>query len=207
MKEAMADTFFDIIVAEDETITRMRIVAMIEGMGHPVRAFSNGRDAWESFNENPVRVIISDWLMPEMDGTDLCRLVRARKETEYTYFILVTGERTEDTHYDDAITAGTDDFLTKPITRDGLWRRLRVAKRILQYTRRIEQLEQMIPICSYCKQVRQDEDYWRTIEDYIHTHTGSRFSHGVCPACFEKVVQGLDMDPTFQFFEKSAEST
>ncbi len=195
MNPRLNDIFFEIIVAEDEPITRQRMVGMLEGMGHPVRAFANGADAWRAFDESPSRVVISDWLMPEMDGTELCQRVRARPDTDYTYFVLVTGERTEDADYEDAITAGTDDFLTKPINRDSIWRRLRVAKRVLNFTKQISQLERLIPICAYCKSIRQDEDYWRTMEEYIHARTGSRFSHGICPTCFDKVVQDLDNDP------------
>lgn len=71
MSTPLQDTFFEIIVAEDEPITRKRMVSMIEGLGHPVRAYSNGLDAWQGFEEALARVIISDWLMPEMDGTEL----------------------------------------------------------------------------------------------------------------------------------------
>src|SRR5580704_14041844 len=156
MSTDLSDPFFDIIIAEDEPITRKRMTAILSGMGHPIRAFANGREAWESFNETPARLIISDWLMPEMDGTELCRKVRQRENTQYTYFILVTGERNEESDYDDATNAGTDDFLPKPISRDSIWRRLRVAKRILGYTQQIRLLEQLIPICSYCKQIREE---------------------------------------------------
>jgi CheY-like chemotaxis protein len=183
------NSLLEVIVAEDEPITRKRLVAVIEGLGHPVRAFSNGLEAWRAFEEKPARVIISDWLMPDMDGTELCRKVRDRPNTEYTYFILVTAERTEERDYEAAINEGTDDFLTKPISREAIWRRLRVAKRILGFTKQIRQLEALIPICSYCKQVRDDEHYWKSIEDYIHIHTGSSFTHGICPTCFERVMQ------------------
>lgn len=200
----MTDTapadFLEVIVAEDEPITRKRITGMLEGLGYPVRAFANGLEAWESFNQAPVRLIISDWLMPEMDGTELCRRVRAREKTPYTYFILITGQRTEESDYEDAINAGTDDFLAKPTTRESLWRRLRVAKRILAFTQHISQLERLIPICSYCKQIREDEQYWGSIEQYIQTHTSSRFTHSVCPDCFDRVMKELEDEPIVELF-------
>ena len=194
MSKELSDIFFEIIVAEDDPITRQRLVAVLENQGHPVRAYSNGEEAWHGFDREPSRVIISDWLMPKVDGPELCRRVRARPETAYTYFILVTGEKTDEVDYDDAISAGTDDFLIKPIKRDSIWRRLRVAKRILGFTKQIRQLEQLIPICTYCKQVRDDPDYWRSIEEYVQSRTGSRFSHGVCPSCFATVLKELQPD-------------
>ncbi len=195
MSDAFSNLFLDIIVAEDEPITRMRITRVLQDLGHTVRAFSDGADAWQSFDESPARVVISDWQMPEMDGTDFCRRIRQREKTEYTYFILITGERSEDADYDDAINAGADDFLLKPVSRDSIWRRLRVAKRILGFTNHIRQLEQLIPICCYCRQVREDDEYQSSLEEYIQAHTGSRFSHGVCPTCYDRVAKELDLLP------------
>ena len=66
--------------------------------------------------------------------------------------------------------------------------RLRVAERILRYTTQITELEQMLPICSYCKKVRNDDNYWQQVETYIGDRTGTSFSHSVCPRCYEDVV-------------------
>lgn len=190
--ERASDNSLDIIVAEDDTITRTRLVSMLERMGHQVRAFTNGRQAWDEFSAIPARVVISDWLMPEMDGPELCAKVRARARTDYTYFILVTATQTTDADYETASQAGTDDFLSKPLTSASLWRRLRVAKRILGFTKEIGQLKDLIPICAYCRQIREDDNFWSNIEQYIQVHTGSRFSHGICPQCYEKVVRDFD---------------
>jgi CheY-like chemotaxis protein len=190
------DTPLDIIVAEDEPITRRRFVEMLEAMNHKVRAFPNGRDAWEAFDREPSRVVISDWLMPEMDGPELCTLVRAREKTAYTYFILVTATQNQEADIEAASLVGTDDFLSKPLTAVSLWRRLRVAKRILGYTQEIGQLRELIPICSYCRQVREDDDYWSNIEHYVQTHTKSRFSHGICPQCYDKVMRDFEREKT-----------
>ena len=81
-----------------------------------------------------------------------------------------------------------DDFLVKPLDADSIWRRLFVAQRILQYTVTIRQLKDLIPICMYCKKIRDDSDYWQSIEAYIREHTGSDFSHGICPDCSEKFI-------------------
>ena len=69
--------------------------------------------------------------------------------------------------------------------------RLRVAERILEYTTQIRQLKELIPICMYCKRIRDDTNYWDQLETYIHVHTGSNFSHGICPACFESQIDSL----------------
>jgi hypothetical protein len=66
--------------------------------------------------------------------------------------------------------------------------RLRVAERILRYTTQVRQLEELLPICSYCKKIRDDHNYWQQIEGYINERTGSEFSHSVCPDCYQRVV-------------------
>lgn len=177
-----------IIVAEDDPVSLTRVSALLLSLGHIPIASENGIEAWESFNQEPARIIISDWRMPGIDGLELCKKVRERPDTEYTYFILVTGEHTAEEDYDRAIRANVDDFIIKPLDRGAIWRRLRVAERILSYTTEIHQLKTLIPICMYCKKIRDDSDYWDQMEHYIHEHTGSNFSHGICPDCYEKVM-------------------
>jgi sigma-B regulation protein RsbU (phosphoserine phosphatase) len=177
-----------IIVAEDDPVSRARLASILQTMGHAPAAFANGLEAWKEFDREPARLIISDWMMPELDGLELCTKVRERPKTEYTYFMLVTGEHTTDADYDRAIQANVDDFLIKPLERGAIWRRLRVAERILTYATELRQLKTLIPICMYCKKIRDDSDYWNQMENYIHEHTGSDFSHGICPECYEKVM-------------------
>ena len=177
-----------ILVAEDDVISRKLICTTLEQFGHEPVAFANGTDAWECFNANPERIIVSDWLMPGMDGLALCRKVRERPSTDYTYFILLTANVQGKESYLEAMRAGIDDFLAKPLDRDQIWMRLRVAERILGYTTQIRRLESMLPICSYCKKVRNDNNYWQQVEAYFGERTGTWFSHGVCPDCYNRVV-------------------
>lgn len=169
-------------------MSRARVSALLEALDHEPVVCVNGLEAWEAFDRDPVRIVISDWMMPEMNGLELCKKVRERAKTEYTYFILVTAEHTSETDYDNAIRADVDDFLIKPLDRGAIWRRLRVAERILTYATEIRQLKTLIPICMYCKKIRDDSDYWEQMENYIHDHTGSDFSHGICPECYAKFM-------------------
>ena len=114
--------------------------------------------------------------MPVMDGLHLCRRVRERSGAEYVYFILLTGRDATQENQMAATDAGVDDFLSKPLDFGELWMRLRVAERILRYTTQLRQLEELLPICSYCKKIRDDGNYWQQIEAYISERTGSDFS-------------------------------
>ena len=189
-----------LLIAEDDPVSVKILEFTLEHYGHEVVTATNGTEAWETFDRDPVRVVVSDWMMPGIDGLELCRKVRQRPKTDYTYFILLTAVGTGRENLRKAMDAGIDDFLTKPMDREAIMMRLRVAERILEFTTQIRQLKELIPICMYCKRVRDDTDYWDQVETYIHAHTGSNFSHGVCPECFDKQMgdasrTGLNITP------------
>ena len=172
-----------IIVAEDDPVTRERLCNTLFILGHDVRAFENGSEALVAFRTNPTQVIISDWIMPELNGIEFCTAVRKAGLGDYVYFILITALRTDNSDYDRAVQAGVDDFLVKPVGPGDIWRRLFVAERFIKYTAEIKQLQDLIPLCMKCQKVRNDEDYWQRIEKYIQEHEGTDFRHGVCPQC------------------------
>jgi sigma-B regulation protein RsbU (phosphoserine phosphatase) len=173
-------------IAEDDPVSLQLLQATLEMYGHEVVTSVDGEEAWEMFDREPARVIVSDWMMPGVDGLEFCRRVRARPKTDYTYFILLTANNTGRENLRAAMAAGIDDFLAKPLDREAIFMRLRVAARILDFATQIRTLKELIPICMYCKKVRDDSDYWQQVDTYIHTCTGTNFSHGICPECLEK---------------------
>ncbi|MDB6168440.1 MAG: response regulator [Verrucomicrobia bacterium] len=177
-----------ILAVEDDAVSRAVLRQALRKFGHDVIEVANGEEAWARLQKEPVRVVVSDWSMPEMDGLELCRKIRATIGSEYTYFILLTARDATGENQQAAADAGVDDFLTKPLNFDELWNRLRVAERILRYATQVRQLEEMMPICSYCKKIRDDQNYWQQIEGYINERTGSEFSHSICPDCYQRVV-------------------
>ena len=181
-----------VLIAEDDLVSAKVLSAVLQRLGYEVVTARSGDEAWELFNAEPTRLIVSDWMMPGTDGLGLCEKVRARPGIPYTYFILLTANRTTPENYTLATDAGVDDFLTKPIDREALQMRLRVAERILKFTAEIRQLKELIPMCVYCRKVRDEEDYWDQVETYIQKETGSRFSHGACPECCEKEMAAFN---------------
>jgi phosphoserine phosphatase RsbU/P len=177
----------NILIAEDDNVSRRILHRNLTRLGHTVSEAGNGVEAWSILQREPIRIVVSDWMMPEMSGLELCRLLRERVDTTYTYFILLTAREGDENHRE-AMNAGVDDFLTKPLNREELEIRLRVAERILGYATQVRQLKELLPICMYCKKIRDDQNYWEIIEDYIHQCTGTDFSHGICPDCYEKVA-------------------
>lgn len=118
------------LIADDDAITRLLLSSALAKLGHEVHEAVHGREAWNAWQAGGFSLIISDWTMPDLDGLELCRHIRAAQRTDYPYIILLTS-RSGKTNYLEAMTAGADDFVTKPFEKDDFTARVRVAERIL----------------------------------------------------------------------------
>lgn len=176
-----------ILVAEDEPVSRLVLQSILVATGHRVTVTENGVEALDAWRLTEAQLVISDWMMPQMDGLELCRQIRDARNDRYTYFILLTARSGKES-YLAAMDAGIDDFITKPVDGDELKARLRVAQRILGLRQRMDALEGLLPICSYCKRIRDDQQQWGPLEGYIEQRSQAEFSHGVCPECYEKYL-------------------
>ena len=119
-----------ILIAEDDTASRLLFAATLKRLGHAVTAVENGHEAWEAWIREEHSLLISDWIMPDLDGLQLCRMIRAEPGLQYTYIILLTALHSKG-NYLEGMNAGADDFITKPFDEEQLAARLRVADRIL----------------------------------------------------------------------------
>jgi CheY-like chemotaxis protein len=128
------------LIAEDDTTSRLILQEILTQLGHDVVTAANGQEAWAIFNREHVPLVISDWMMPDLDGIELCRRIRAENRTRYTYIILLTALGGKE-NYLEAMRAGADDFANKPLDADQLHARLHVAERILGLQRELVQLE------------------------------------------------------------------
>jgi len=178
-----------ILAVEDDPVARAVLRLALRRLGHEVVEVDDGEAAWSLLADNTeIRIVVSDWVMPRSDGLELCRRIRERGSAEYVYFILVTSRDATEENRMAAADAGVDDFLIKPLDVSELWTRLRVAQRILGYTRQVRELEELLPICAYCKKIRDDQNYWQQLEGFISEKTGVDFSHSVCPDCYNRVL-------------------
>jgi sigma-B regulation protein RsbU (phosphoserine phosphatase) len=195
-----------VLIAEDDEVSRIVLSRMLQKWGHEVVATLDGRSAYEILEgEDAPGIAILDWMMPEMDGLEVCRRLRQLNRAEPPYVILLTArDQTDDIVA--GLDSGANDYVVKPYDWRELKSRLRVGERMvtlqrdlagrireLQYAMaKIHELQELIPICSYCKKVRDDRNYWEQVESYISTRTGVQFSHGVCPQCYTKVIAQLE---------------
>jgi len=176
-----------ILIVDDDSTTRLVLGATLSRLGHEVLTAEDGTSAWAIIREQPIEVLLTDWNMPGMNGLELCRQVRAAPGTKYTYVILLTVLDGRE-YFLKGMEAGADDFITKPWDEQQLAARLRVAERLLHLQSEVTVLSGLLPICSYCKSIRDDQNYWQQLEAYVSTRTDARFSHSICPKCYKERV-------------------
>jgi len=189
-----------ILVAEDDTVIRRLLEVTLARSGYEVDAVANGRQALDALlAPDAPRLAILDWMMPEIDGLGVCRRVRSVEGGAYVYILVLTAKgRKEDLVQ--GLDAGADDFLTKPFDPQELRSRLRVGVRTVeletalrtkveelqQALDRVEQLQGLLPICMYCKKIRDAENQWQRIETYIAQRSAAEFTHSLCEQCREE---------------------
>jgi len=189
-----------ILVAEDDMVSRKVLTSFLEKWGFEIVAVDNGAKAIEVLkSENAPCFAILDWMMPEKDGTDVCRWVREQKSSQLVYIILLTA-KSEKQDIVNGLSAGADDYITKPFDKAELFQRVKAGERIVKLEtdlqtkiieledafHNIKQLHKILPICAWCKKIRDGDEYWHSVEEYISSHTETDFTHGICPECLEK---------------------
>ena len=167
---------------------------------------THGNQAWDALQlPGAPPLLILDWLMPGMDGVEICRRARAHPALQSAYIILLTA-RTNKDDIVEGLQSGADDYVTKPFDHAELRARVQVGVRVVSLQSaladRVRELEEaitsvqtlqgLLPICCYCKKIRDDGNYWHRVENYISGHANVRFSHGICPDCSEKMKSDLD---------------
>ena len=196
-----------ILISEDEPASRRLLEATLTKWGYEVIVTSDGKQAWEQLQTpHPPPLLILDWLMPELDGIDVCRNARAHKNLRSAYIILLTSRG--GTHdLVQGLEAGADDYVTKPFDPEELQARVHVGSRVVQLQRtladRVQELEAalsrekllqgLLPICCYCKKIRDDSNYWHQVESYVSDHADVHFSHSVCPECTAKFRKDMGL--------------
>ena len=189
-----------ILIAEDDFTSRSMLAAVLKKTGHEVVETINGVEAWDELqNPGAPKLAILDWMMPEMDGLEVVSRVRALGNEHPPYIVMLTikGETV------DIITGldpGADDYLAKPFDIGELLARVEVGRRMVEMQEQlaaqfrelrqaldqIKTLHGILPICSFCKKIRDDQGAWDQVEVYVGKHSNANFSHSICPECMKK---------------------
>jgi phosphoserine phosphatase RsbU/P len=189
-----------ILIAEDDLTSRTLLAAVLKKSGHEVISTRNGEEAWDALRQpDAPRLAILDWMMPRLDGIAVCQRIRA-VETERPPYVIMLTTRSERDDIVKALLAGADDYLVKPFDPEELHARVeagrrmihlqdKLADKVLELQEALEQvktLQGILPICSYCKKIRDDRNYWQQVEEYVGSRSEAQFSHSICPQCMKK---------------------
>ncbi len=192
-----------ILIAEDSLTSRCLLEAVLAKWRYEVVSCTDGKQAWERLQDKDApKLAILDWMMPEMDGVEVCRRLREVDTQNPIYVILLTslGEKGNIVK---GLEAGANDYVIKPFDHNELHARIKVGFRVIRLQeelskhvkelqdslQHIKTLQGMLPICSYCKKIRDDKNYWQYLETYISEHSNADFTHSICPDCYENRVK------------------
>ncbi len=128
----MSNDNFPILIAEDDAVTRMLLKKTLIKEGHEVVSVENGQKAFDLLKENFFPIVLTDWMMPEMDGLELCRAIRQKENPGYVFIVLLTANDSQDDIIS-GLEAGADEYLTKPFNRAELFARLNTGRRFLEH--------------------------------------------------------------------------
>ncbi|MCG6910631.1 MAG: diguanylate cyclase [Deltaproteobacteria bacterium] len=163
-----------ILIAEDEPVSRKVLSRLFTKEGFSVTAVENGRKALDAFEKKFYPFVLTDWIMPEMSGLELCRAIRSQEDRGYVYIVLLTHKDTQD----DIIVgleAGADDYLTKPVYFVELAARIKNGRRILELERNLKKAN--------------DEIYTLTITDSLTETYNRRYLNEHLPNAVDRALE------------------
>jgi len=194
-----------VLYVEDEPITRSAVSRMLKRRVATLYEAENGKEGLELFDQYRPNIVISDIRMPVMDGMAMSKEIKSLDKASR---IILTTAHSDASILLDSIEVGVDKYILKPLDMDALYSAIDQCAETVMLERKIQQqnrekddliaklqealdnvkkLSGLIPICSNCKKIRNDEGYWKQIEGYISEHSEARFSHGICPECAKKI--------------------
>ena len=192
-----------VLIAEDDAVSRRLLETTLQKWGYEVITTTDGLQALDALSQpDAPSLAILDWMMPGMEGAEVSLRAREAMADRLLYIILLTAKgRKEDIV--EGLTAGADDYIIKPFDRSELKARINAGERILrlqaELAKRVRELELalanvkllqgLLPICCYCKKIRNDQNYWQQVDTYIADHSEAQFTHGICPECRDKIVR------------------
>jgi phosphoserine phosphatase RsbU/P len=194
-----------VLIADDDLVPRRLLQHALVEWGYEVVVACDGSEALQLLQmPNAPKLAILDWLMPQMDGTEVCRKIRQAATALPAYIILLTS-RNAKKDIVAGLESGANDYVTKPFDRGELQARISVGRKVLGLQQtltdrvcelekamaQVIQLQGLLPICCYCKKIRDDNNYWQQVEGYLATRTDVRFSHGICPECLKTALEDL----------------
>jgi DNA-binding response OmpR family regulator len=206
---------FKILVTDDDPDILELNSTILRKVGYEVYEASTAKETLEMVRTHRPDLIILDVILPDMRGTRLCRMIKDDPDLRGPFIILMSGVQISSNNQAKGLNVGADGYLVKPVSRKEFIARVQAMERIkhaedaLMETKReqeatIEKLQKaleeiktlrgLIPICAWCKKIRDDEGYWDELEVYLSKHSEAVFSHGLCPECSKAMKKKIEED-------------
>ncbi|WP_339136833.1 MAG: response regulator [Candidatus Electrothrix sp. GW3-4] len=192
-----------ILVVDDQPANLKVLLSFLQEHDYRVYMVDSGQRALDILPKIQPDLVLLDVMMPGMNGFEICKRIKADKDLAALPVIFMTaldsvGDKMA------GFSAGAVDYITKPFQQLEVLARINTHITLRKRERELEEaleeiktLTGILPICSYCKQIRNDEGYWQQVEEYITEHSEAIFSHGVCPSCYQKVMNDLKKERAF----------
>ena len=189
-----------ILVVDDDPDIRLATARVLDKAGYSVAEAENGTEALGLIHETRPDLVLLDVVLPDMDGYEVCRRIKTDQHLKGTYVLMVSGTRTASDDQSAGLEIGADGYINRPLPNREILARTQAMFRIVHAERerdrligelqealaKIKTLSGLLPICSYCKKIRDEKGYWNQVEVYIQKHSDADFSHSICSECMEK---------------------
>lgn len=191
-------------MVDDQPTNLKVLLSFLQAHNFQIYIADSGLRALKVLSKVSPDIILLDVMMPELDGFETCRRIKANEELAGIPVIFMTAlDSVEDKLV--GFNAGGVDYITKPFQQIEVLARLKThimlrkkEQELAKALAEIKTLSGILPICSCCKQIRNDSGYWQQVEEYISEHSGAMFSHGLCPECYQK-----EMDDFLKIMERN----
>ncbi len=195
-----------LVLLVDDNVKNLQLLGSLLNEHYKTAVALNGFEALTFVRNKRPDLILLDIMMPEMDGFEVCEELNKDPELKKIPVLFLTAKADAETVVK-GFKIGAKDYITKPFNHDELLARVKthldlkmaydIQNRLIsekeqliaelqKALKEIKTLKGLIPICMFCKKIRNDEQYWERLEEYFHKRTDARFSHGICPDCAKK---------------------
>lgn len=188
-----------LILAVDDQPTILEVlVKILRNREQELLLAGDSREALAILEETRPDLILLDVVMPGIDGFELCRQLKDKPATRDIPVIFTTAlDRVEDKVR--GFSLGAVDYITKPFFKEEVRARVKIhlelRRKELALQKALEEVKTLsgiLPICSHCKKIRNDQGYWEQVEKYITSKSEARFSHGLCPSCYQRELAQVE---------------
>ena len=192
------DEKISILVVDDEPNVLYTIARTLRSVGYVVFEAVTGQECLSVVHEQKPDLVLLDVMLPDMDGYEVCRRIKVDENVRGTFIVMFSAKLTESDNQSEGLEIGADGYLIRPISNRELLARVQSIGRIITAERArdlliaelqkalatIKTLTGLLPICSECKKIRNDDGEWEDVELYVKKFSTAEFSHGICPNCF-----------------------